>query len=317
MSGFSAEWLQLREPFDHAARGAAARELGLYEALAAWRQRGAAVSTTAPAEAATACGVAGDAPFQIVDLACGSGSTLRHLAPGLGGRQHWRLLDHDPALLAVIPSTLTAWAQREGHTCHASTKKGGGLHIGSTGFDLSVSCEQIDLAGQLDQLDLSGTQLLTASALFDLVSASWLSRLLERAGRAGVAMLFALHVDGRTDWLPSDPDDEAVHQLFTAHQGRDKGFGPALGPAAVGCLTEALKHSGYAVRQARSDWLIDGAQGDALHRALLQGMAAAAMEQDAAAAPWLQAWLSRRQAAVPHSSLRVGHADVLAWPAQA
>jgi len=70
---FSADWLALREPADHAARDA-----GLL--------RRAAMA-------------AGPAPV-ILDLGCGAGSTVRALAPHLPGGAEWRLIDNDADLLA-------------------------------------------------------------------------------------------------------------------------------------------------------------------------------------------------------------------------
>lgn len=71
--GFSATWLALREPADHAAR-----DDGLLAAAAA---------------------AAGPSPV-IVDLGSGTGSTLRAFAPVLQRAAAWRLVDSDPALLA-------------------------------------------------------------------------------------------------------------------------------------------------------------------------------------------------------------------------
>lgn len=76
MSGFSAEWLTLREPADLRARNAALRE-------------------------AVARHFAGREAITITDLGCGTGSTVRALTAALPPRQTWRLVDHDDALLAA------------------------------------------------------------------------------------------------------------------------------------------------------------------------------------------------------------------------
>ena len=70
----SADWLDLREPADAAARSV--------DLVAAVRERLAAV--TRPV---------------VHDLGCGTGSMLRWLAPLLPGPQHWVLHDRDPLLL--------------------------------------------------------------------------------------------------------------------------------------------------------------------------------------------------------------------------
>ena len=76
MSGFSAEWLALRESYDLRARN----PIVLDAVAAAFGSRDA---------------------LSIVDLACGAGSTVRALGPILPARQHWNLMDNDPRLLAV------------------------------------------------------------------------------------------------------------------------------------------------------------------------------------------------------------------------
>ena len=74
MSGFTAEWLSLREPYDLVARNA-----------------------TVLAAVAGSLGSLG--AVSVVDLACGTGATLRALSRHLPSQQHWRLVDNDLGLL--------------------------------------------------------------------------------------------------------------------------------------------------------------------------------------------------------------------------
>jgi hypothetical protein len=82
MAGFTAEWLALREPVDHAARSA---------------DLARAVLDALP------CGV----PLRVLDLAAGTGSNLRYLRRAEPHRRRaetdWLLVDHDPSLLAHVP----------------------------------------------------------------------------------------------------------------------------------------------------------------------------------------------------------------------
>src|SRR5262245_3364562 len=73
---FSAEWLALREPADHAARA---------ERLAG--------------DVADAVG--GGDVLRVLDLGSGTGSNLRYLAPRLPRPQQWILVDRDAELLAA------------------------------------------------------------------------------------------------------------------------------------------------------------------------------------------------------------------------
>lgn len=291
MSGFSADWLRLREPFDRAARASAAGGLDLLAWAAGWRPAGA---------------------LTVLDLGCGSGANLRELAPRLGGEQRWRLVDHDAALLAALPAAMADWAAQTGHRCE--TLAGGVLRLVGAGFDATLTLERRDLAHDLTALGWAEHRLVTGSALLDLVSARWLDDLLARCTGAGCALLFALNVDGRTVWEPADADDAAVHALFAAHQRRDKGFGgAALGPAAIALAHERLRAAGYRVASAPSDWQIGG-DAPTMLSAMIDGMATAAAEQAPEAAPRIAAWRQRRLALAGRTRLCVGHAELIAAP---
>lgn len=303
VKGFSADWLRLREPFDQAARAAAAAAWDFPAWVRPRRDAGGVLS--------------------VLDLACGTGANLRELAPRLGGRQRWRLVDHDAALLGALVPAIEAWGQERGFEvrAHGETLRVDGHGDDGHAFTAEVGTERLDLACELHRLPLPDAQLVTASALLDLVSADWLRDLLARAVQARCSMLFALNVEGRTEWTPPDPGDGAVHAAFAAHQGRDKGFGPALGARATPLAAQALAAAGYRVERMPSDWLADGAlpgaagrAAGALQAAMIEGMAAAALEQAAEDGAAFAAWRERRLAVLARSRLRVGHLDLRAMP---
>lgn len=226
--------------------------------------------------------------WRVIDLACGTGANLRALAPLLDGAQQWLLVDHDPALLA---------------------------HVQAGGVE--VECRVLDLARDLEALPFAGTTLVTASALLDLVSASWLDRLVTCCAGAGAAVLLTLSVDGRQVWDPADREDGLARRLFAAHQARDKGFGPALGPRAAAAAARAFRAAGYTVRSARSDWWLDARREPealALQHSLIDGIGGAAIEQAPADAARLRNWQARRHALAARSTLRIGHVDLMAAP---
>lgn len=301
MSGFDPAWLALREPFDRAARAAAAPQLD-WPAFAA-RLRGG----RGPGEA-----------VQVIDLGCGTGASLREVAPRLGGVQHWRLVDHDAQLLDALPTVLSAWATAQGWRAVPGRDR---LHIDGPALSLCVEWQRADLSTAPDAALLAGARLVTASALLDLVSAPWLDALVTQCRAARAAVCWALSVDDRLHWQPADAADAAVHRHFRDHQRRDKGFGAALGGAAPAAAAGAMRRAGYEVSVARSDWQVDGgrsAADRALLREMVDGLAGAAREQapdDAAVAPW--ALRRRAQLADPAQAatlrLQVGHIDVLGW----
>jgi hypothetical protein len=290
MSGFSADWLSMREPFDAAARAAP---------LVAELRRHVSRGTSA-------------APFEVVDLGAGAGSNLRYLAPQLGGEQRWRLVDRDRALLHGAVVATRAWAVARSAVVSPA---GATLTLRAEDFACRLSGEPRNLAGDgLASLALPSGGLVTAAALLDLVSANWLEELAARCKAAGAAVCFALSYDGRTVCTPNEPEDALALDLFNRHQRLDKGFGPALGPTAAGVAEQVLAAHRYRVLTERSDWDI-GPQHTAMQHALLDGWLTAALQIAPEHTTSLTAWHRRRRAHIEagRSRLVVGHVDLVGW----
>ena len=265
MSGFSADWLALREPYD-----ARARNRDVLDSVAAAAAAGDAVA--------------------VVDLACGTGSTLRAVAPRLPPRQDWRLVDNDLSLLARAAA-------------------------GKAIPGIAVTRIPVDLARDLEAALDGRVNLVTASALLDLVSAEWLDRLVVEVAARRLPFYAALNYDGRVSFDPADPLDAAVIAAVNLHQQTDKGFGPALGPSAAEAAIARFQAADYAVVHGRSDWhLLPRDHG--IQRDMLAGWAGAAREIGAVSLPDAAAWLTRRRdlLAAGRSTIKVGHVDIFARP---
>ena len=184
MSGFSAEWLALRESYDLRARNpivldAVAASFGSRDALS------------------------------VVDLACGAGSTVRALGPHLPARQHWDLVDNDLRLLAVACSRKLS-------------------------DDVRLNAVPLDLHSNFAAA-LNGTKdLITISALLDLVSEDWLDRFTRHVAAHALCVYAALTYDGRLELSPvrcradegdglrgerDDADADVLRQLLDERQG--------------------------------------------------------------------------------------------------
>lgn len=285
--GFSESWLTLREPADHKARSPE-----LNQNLTRWSRQHEAI--------------------QIVELGSGTGSNLRFLSPLLGHNQQWRLIDNDASLLNHLPTLLKPWADQ--HKANLSSEQGT-LVIKHDAFSARVSTEVIDLANELEQLSLEGVDLLTASALLDLTSESWLNVLANRVVESACACLFVLNYNGTIQWQPALPSDAEVTELLNQHQLGDKGFGPALGPGAGLHIAHMLEKSGRHVQVSDSDWQLDNTTGS-LQQAIIDGWAPAAKEQDSTLSTMIDQWHKLRQQNIEKrlSQLRVGHVDVLSLP---
>jgi len=222
---------------------------------------------------------AGASAVRVADLGSGTGSTMRAVAPLLPARQYWRLLDHDaaPAMCEVT-------------TAH------------------------VELAADLGQVLAGDTDLVTMSALLDLVSVQWLERLVAMLAISGRPLYAALSYDGRVDLTPASRLDRTVIAAVNRHQLTDKGFGPALGPDAAATAPDRLRAQGFAIHEGRSDWTF-GPADRAIQLEMLAGWAGAAAETGVAS-DLLDDWLAERRDHVEaaRSQMRVGHIDFFAAP---
>jgi hypothetical protein len=265
MSGFSAGWLALRETYDLRARNPT-----ILDAVATFLEQHSEV--------------------RIVDLASGTGSTLRALRPRLPAQQTWKLIDND---IGLLKRAMAARLPK-------------GVIVTAIPLDLSR-----DLRGMLD----GAINLVTMSALLDLLSEKWVDQFVAAVAGRSIPVYAALSYDGRIKFAPPDPLDAAITGAVNAHQRRDKGFGPALGPAAAAFAVSRFQARGYSVLSGTSDWAI-GPQDRDMHIEILAGWAGAAQDLGALSLADVRAWVTRRRAAADAgcSSLCVGHVDFFATP---
>jgi hypothetical protein len=262
---FSSDWLALREPYDRAARNAEV----LDAVVAAFH---------------------GQASISVVDLACGTGSTLRAIGERLPRLQNWRLVDNDLGLLAIA---------------------------GTLGRppDVTVAAHAVDLVRDLE-LALDGPiDLIVTSALLDLVSKDWLERLIVETAVRRLPLYAALSYDGRVSFDPAVAGDDEIVAAVNRHQRGNKGFGRALGPDAIRQAERICKRVGYSFQRGASDWTF-GVVDQAIQQEVLRGYAGAAGELRDLSQARIADWLAQRLELVTagSSSMRVGHVDFFAMP---
>lgn len=235
-----------------------------------------------------------DKPLVVHDLACGTGSTARWLAPLLPDRQHWVLQDWDADLLGEAAALAAPWA----------AKRAG----------LTVEVRRSDVT-RLPADDLAGASLVTASALLDILTRAELRRFLATCVVPRCPVLLTLSVVGQVEILPEHPLDRSIAAAFNAHQRRNRGDSPLLGPEAVGAAVGELTGLGYAVTVRDSPWRL-GAGDFALASEWLTGWVDAACEHEPGLTRPAAVYLQDRLAAAANGQLSVvvHHADLLGWP---
>ena len=248
---------------------------------------------------------------RVLDLATGAGSNIRYLIPHLGMQQRWMAVDRSPLLLERLVERMSEWAMEGGYTVVREPTR---CVITGAALECHVDTRAMDLGALDDDAVFAGRHLVTASALLDLVSESWLRSLAAHSRTAGAATLFTITYNGQSISSPAEPEDTMVLDLFNRHQRTDKGLGgPAAGPSAADAAARAFETVGYRVMRESSDWQIPPSLRE-MQRQLIVGWASAAAEMEPSAADVIERWRARRLARVDagQSRLVVGHEDIAA-----
>ncbi|MBL8882502.1 MAG: class I SAM-dependent methyltransferase [Hyphomicrobium sp.] len=277
MSAFSSDWLSLREPADMRSRN---RDIA--NAVSAW------------------FGLRDH--MRVLDLGSGTGSNLRASAPLLCARQTWTLVDNDADLLKHARTALRGWADT------AESASQDALLLKKGHAQITVSFHKRDLSLGLGDL-AKDCDLVTASALFDLVSASFIRDVARTLAQTRTPFYAVLTYNGLQKWTPHRPADNPIAAAFNRHQMSDKGFGPAAGPMAPSLLADQFRLEGYSVLEGESPWRLD--QRERILVAELQrGHAMAVLETGALDPKTVEAWVK-----VIRSAVEIGHTDIFATPA--
>jgi SAM-dependent methyltransferase len=226
--------------------------------------------------------LAGRPRLVIRDLGCGTGSLGRWLAPRLPGPQRWVMEDRDPALLEYAAAHMPA------------------------GTDVTVETRLGDVT-RLTADDLAGTDLVTCSALLDILTAEEVGALAAACAGAKATALLTLSVVGDVTIEPADPLDAAIADAFNAHQRRVYGARRLLGPDAPDAARRAFEAHGATVTVAPSPWRL-GPDRSALAAEWLAGWLDAAVDER----PEFDVEAYRRRRDAGDLVITVGHADVLA-----
>jgi SAM-dependent methyltransferase len=217
----------------------------------------------------------------IRDLGCGTGSLGRWLAPKLPTPQHWVMADLDPALLEHAAANMP--------------------------FDGVTVTTVLGDVTALTAAELAGTDLITCSALLDLLTEAEVTDLAAVCAASRTPALFTLSVAGEVTLAPADPRDAEVEAAFNEHQRRVTGGRLLLGPDAPAFAAAAFEKAGARVVTRPSPWRL-GPDLSGLTAEWLRGWVGAAAEQR----PDLRfdGYLTDRLADLP--SAVVGHVDLLA-----
>jgi hypothetical protein len=243
--------------------------------------------------AVAAARLIGPGPLVVHDLGSGTGAMMRWLAPQLPGPQAWVLHDADPAIL--------------GHVDARSALDGFGLPI--------TVRTRVERLAELPVQAFAGASLVTASALFDVVTPEEARAVVDACVASGVPALFSLTVAGRVRLSPHDAADAEIGAAFDDHQRRVVDGRRLLGPDGGETVRSLFAARGWHVRTEQTPWRL-GSDSAQLIAEWLDGWIGASVEQIPELLARATEYRVRRDAEIASGRLRVTvqHQDVLAWP---
>jgi hypothetical protein len=223
---------------------------------------------------------------QIIDLGAGTGANQRWLAPRLPIRQRWLHLDHNPVISRSLP--LPA--------------------------ETVIIDESVEALGQLLTKASGDRQLVTCSALLDVLTTEQIRAVCRAVIDNRVPVFFSLTVTGGLTLSPADPHDQLLLAAFNDHQRRAGG----AGPAATMLTLNLLRAAEFAVTTQETPWRLTAESGLAFVDQMLEERLAAAVAQDPALARPATAWLELRRAQLAAGLLRIelDHLDILGLPGE-
>jgi hypothetical protein len=225
-----------------------------------------------------------DDTLEIIDLGAGTGANQRWLAPRLPFRQRWVHLDHDPIISRSLPLP----------------------------DDTLIIDDSVEALARLLASREAGRQLVTCSALLDVLTMPQLNAVCRAVIDNRVPALFSLTVTGTLGVVPFHPDDQPLLDAFNDHQRR----AGRAGPEAASLAADTLRAAGFEVRCQETPWQLSAASGRAFVAEVLQERLHAAVAQYPALAQPAAAWLELRRSQLALGIVRIelGHGDILALP---
>ncbi len=264
---FDPSWLDERFAFDSAARNEVVEETLL--------------SFTGKKEQLT-----------IVDIGSGTGSNAVYFFDKFPYQQQWYFLELDPLLLRYSLSRLGAIAaQRKMETdLDLNSLKVKGV---TKKININTICDSFLEIDKL--LDLKSVDVVTAGAVFDLLSVQQFEDFARLLHENGVALLSTLNYAGMS-FSDDDPLNNHYVDLYEQHMVRDQEYGHSLGKEVTNVMTDFYDKNKINYHIGKSVWNIHE-QARKMHNFLFGFMEKAMQDMipDAFDFQQFEKWLTRKR----------------------
>lgn len=194
----------------------------------------------------------GQPVLSIVDIGAGHGSNFFYLFPKFTQHQNWTLVELNADLLEAALTRMAQFAKANKYPCKRTGQtiifKAGNKEIRIRGIHASF----MDLK-QLIRLE--ATDLVTAGAVFDLLSITLFEQLAQQLINSNTPLLSTINYNGMA-FSPQAEKDAYFIQLYGAHMQREQSFGNSMGPECTSLMLAFFERNNISVKVGESNWEI-------------------------------------------------------------
>ena len=251
--------------------------------------------------------------LHVVDVGSGTGANLRYYFDRIPHTQTWTLIEQSSHLLGECRHSLATFAQKHGYGWHP---QGDTFLLTDAGKTAAITLIQgsIDRIEQL--VDLPQADVVTANAVFDLLSFEQFDALVSTLAQHDVCLLATLNYY-ETSFLPFSERDHQFVDWYHMHMKRPQPMGIAMGPDCSEEMLDLLAQHHMLIEQESSQWHLKKGECT-LHRYLLHFMEQAIAELSLSPEEQrdFEAWLTRKKELCRQRELEiiVDHSDIFAYP---
>jgi hypothetical protein len=251
--------------------------------------------------------------MHIMDAGAGTGSNFRYFFSKLADEQHWILLEQDAGLVAACREKLIEFASKHQYRVEEQAEQ---ITIRSEYKSAHIQFLRGKLQDIKDLTDLKQLDVVTANALFDLVSYEQFDTFASEIACYQVCLMATLNYY-ETSFLPFSAEDGSFIQHYHTHMMRPQDFGAAMGPNCTEEMLDLLAAHEMKCEQEGSQWHLKR-YDTTMQYYILQFMEHAIKDLNFSGqeVDKLEAWiLEKRQMSLDHQlEIIVDHSDIFAYP---
>ncbi len=247
--------------------------------------------------------------INIVDVGSGTGSNFINLSAKFIQNQQWIFLEQDESLISHSLERAKKVLTRSGYIIAQQNDQ---LIFKNGAQEITIQTINGSLLDIDKLINLRNTNLITASAIFDLFSTEQFALFSEQVHQEKVSVLSTLNYTGM-HFEPTIDADQQFIDLYNAHMKRKQSFGIGMGSDCYDVMNSYYEANKIATIHGDSTWDLDK-NAQSMHAFLL-----AFMEESIAALSncptSLKEWIQKKQEDSMHGDLKiiVDHGDTFTY----